>query len=153
MVRLSATSLAVFVFTAFCNFTAAGETASISRSGDITGTINFCGLGGLPGILVHIPGRSFAARTDDQGGFVLNYVPAGSHTLIFAQGDESLGRKSAVLVQAKRVTDLGTLNLCTDDATCPAIFDPVCGADGVTYSNACEAARAGVEVAAPGECV
>jgi hypothetical protein len=50
---------------------------------------------------------------------------------------------------------------CAEDAegvcqatpvVCPASVIPVCGCDGITYSNACVAAGAGVTVASEGEC-
>lgn len=48
---------------------------------------------------------------------------------------------------------------CANTGTCAArptgcftIFDPVCGCNGVTYSNPCEAARAGVSVRRKGRC-
>lgn len=46
--------------------------------------------------------------------------------------------------------------VCEDGACeaigCPEIYAPVCGADGVTYSNACEARVAHVEIAYEGPC-
>lgn len=39
-----------------------------------------------------------------------------------------------------------------DQFACIALFDPVCGVNGVTYSNGCFASIANVEVQFKGEC-
>jgi hypothetical protein len=39
-----------------------------------------------------------------------------------------------------------------DDCACITLYDPVCGCNGITYGNACEAACAGITDYTPGAC-
>ena len=51
------------------------------------------------------------------------------------------------------LTDAHPLGECIDPPTeCPAASAPVCGCDGQTYGNACEAAKARASVLREGAC-
>ncbi|HRX83874.1 MAG TPA: Kazal-type serine protease inhibitor domain-containing protein [Phycisphaerae bacterium] len=54
---------------------------------------------------------------------------------------------------AKATGDCNGNGLCDDKPlNCPAIFNPVCGCDNVSYNNACAAAQAGANVSYAGLC-
>lgn len=84
-----------------------------AQGGQIGGRVA-CEDVGLSRVLVQIPGRSFSARTDADGGFELSYVPPGLWTLVFEKDGNVIHTLANIQVDVRSSTDLGTLSVCPD---------------------------------------
>lgn len=77
-------------------------------------------------------------------------LPAGDYQLRLLQ-DGRRRHFQMLSLEAGERRDLGRIDLQAE-WVCPAIYEPVCGADGRRYPNACEAARACVAVVDDAAC-
>jgi Putative metal-binding motif/Carboxypeptidase regulatory-like domain len=80
--------------------------------GSISGTVNYCGLAGLDGMQVYVPGKSFTLITDDSGQFHLHGLPAGEYTLSYRKGDKLLNQNRGIQVLAGQDSALGVIVFC-----------------------------------------
>lgn len=112
----------------------------VPNTGQIHGTIT---IGGDPFAgFIYIPGKSFVAKTDDQGNYTLYYVPVGSHTVML-----DVFGGSPVIIGTCTVVDQQTctrnLNLTCSPSTiqtCPLQQGvcsgkvQTCASDGMSWS-------------------
>jgi len=95
---------------------AAAPTAEPARlTGDILGEVLICPQLGVDRVIVHIPGRSYAAHTALSGDFELNFVPPGTYNLIFEAKGNIVGSLSGITVIGKQQTLLGQIPVCIED--------------------------------------
>ena len=107
-----------------------------------------------------LAGRSELATPGIASQSTLMYVAAGNNatdtTANLAAVTSCLNNSQCGtnLYCVKPLGSCGAVGTCASRPdVCIALFDPVCGCDGRTYGNSCEAARAGVSVAARGTCL
>ena len=80
--------------------------------GSISGTVNYCGLGGLDGMRVYVPGKMYVVITDESGKFQFEGLPAGNYTLEYRSGDKLLNKNPGIRVLAGQTSALGVIAFC-----------------------------------------
>ncbi len=145
-----------------------GSTASFipgSQSGNYTVTVtdaNNCTLVGSVQV-PFVPKPTVSLRIKRQScynnkGAIDATVSGGSSPYTFRWSNGATTQNISNLAAGTYTVTVGVANGCTatrsiviDDIYCSAVYDPVCGSDGIEYSNSCAAECAGVTWT-PGPC-
>jgi hypothetical protein len=125
------------------------------KSGGLRGQVNYCGKGGVEGMVVFIPGRQFVVMTDNTGGFLFESLPAGSYDLHYLIGNQLVNHNRDVKVPAGHVLDLAEISFCqetqnsdkskVENNDTSSIAVPLDKEESVEKSQACQAGSSNAE--------
>jgi hypothetical protein len=104
-------TLTTFIITLLLSFSFSQASAD-SDTGTITGTINYCGKGGVAGMQVFIPGKPYVVITGSDGRFELSGVRKGEYSLNFMLNGKIIKFNTWVEVSANKKTKLEKLKFC-----------------------------------------
>lgn len=88
---------------------------SPQKTGQLIGTVDYCGPSGVNGVLVFIYGTSFMAKpTLGSGQFSLYWLPVGSYALTIDFPNAQSASIENVQITDNTITDLGVITICRD---------------------------------------
>jgi len=91
--------------------------AAADALGGIKGSVNFCGKGGVAGMMIYVPGRPYVLITDESGRFEFSQLSEGNYELAYSHQGTILNRNKEIHVSPGKTQLLGEIRFCLEHAS------------------------------------